>query len=388
MQRGFCRTSISTIFLDFAATSVSSNKFNSNVKSSCYKVAKMAVSLLATSSMGCSSLSFGPRSPSLAINNTNIIKTTKSQHDRFKPSQHHALSIAIKHRHVPKAFRYIRSSSPLLKTTVPSPRPLPPFLPLPYLIFRRGGQARSSRLPGSVEHMAFYSSLLAIPTILSIMGIVTYHNLEKAYFNSQINAQYYKTNRDMLKAHAAKLIQDQETKFAKAGYKWDGMIYNANGEVNKGAKVPMSGERRWGCRERRRRRLPRQHRRRHLRQGMAQLRARVREVSTSGGSGGSTSAGEGTIASTAAGTSVGTDTSAGAGGSAAGGTSDGTTAGPAGGADASSGAGGSSGVATSSDTNTSANTSTGAGEGSLGDGSAGTSADGSAGDQGRGSESL
>ncbi len=71
-------------------------------------------------------------------------------------------------------------------------------------------------------------------------GIVTNYNLEKSYFNSQINAQYYKQSRELLKAHAAQLIREQETKFAKAGVTWQGMVYDKDGNANPGAKLPSS----------------------------------------------------------------------------------------------------------------------------------------------------
>lgn len=94
-------------------------------------------------------------------------------------------------------------------------------------------------MAGDIEWMGFYGSLLAVPTMLSVLGIVTNYNLEKSYFNSQLNAQYYKQTREMLRAHSAKLIQDQEAKFAKAGQTWNGMIFNKDGEVNSGVKLPM-----------------------------------------------------------------------------------------------------------------------------------------------------
>ncbi|KAI3481761.1 hypothetical protein L1887_55608 [Cichorium endivia] len=72
------------------------------------------------------------------------------------------------------------------------------------------------------------------------MGIVTNYNLEKSYFNSQINAQYYKQSRELLKAHAAQLIREQETKFAKAGVTWQGMVYDKDGNANPGASLPSS----------------------------------------------------------------------------------------------------------------------------------------------------
>ncbi len=101
---------------------------------------------------------------------------------------------------------------------------------------RRGLPAR----PGDIEVFGYWGSLLAIPTLLSVMGIVTNYNLEKSYFNSQINAQYYKQSREMLKAHAAQLIQEQESKFAKAGVTWQGMVYDKDGHANPGAKLPSS----------------------------------------------------------------------------------------------------------------------------------------------------
>lgn len=103
-------------------------------------------------------------------------------------------------------------------------------------IEKRGIPAR----PGDIEVFGYYSSLLAIPTLLSVMGIVTNYNLEKSYFNSQINAQYYKQSRELLKAHAAQLIREQETKFAKAGVTWQGMVYDKDGNANPGAKLPSS----------------------------------------------------------------------------------------------------------------------------------------------------
>ncbi|GAK63520.1 uncharacterized protein PAN0_003d1725 [Moesziomyces antarcticus] len=103
-------------------------------------------------------------------------------------------------------------------------------------IEKRGIPAR----PGDIEVFGYYGSLLAIPTLLSVMGIVTNYNLEKSYFNSQINAQYYKQSREMLKAHAAQLIREQEQKFAKAGVTWQGMTYDKNGNANPGAKLPSS----------------------------------------------------------------------------------------------------------------------------------------------------
>lgn len=95
-------------------------------------------------------------------------------------------------------------------------------------------------IPGDIEYMGFYGSLIAVPTLLSVLGIITNYNLEKSYFNSQLNAQYYRQNREMLKAHAAKLIKDQETKFAKAGYTWNGMIWDGEGKVRPGVRVPSS----------------------------------------------------------------------------------------------------------------------------------------------------
>lgn len=93
-------------------------------------------------------------------------------------------------------------------------------------------------MAGDIEWMGFYGSLLAVPTMLSILGIVTNYNLEKSYFNSQLNAQYYKQTREMLRAHTTKLIQDQEQKFAAAGVKWNGMMYDASGHVRGGARLP------------------------------------------------------------------------------------------------------------------------------------------------------
>lgn len=93
-------------------------------------------------------------------------------------------------------------------------------------------------IAGDIEWMGFYGSLLAVPTMLSVLGIITNYNLEKSYFNSQLNAQYYRQTREMLRAHSAKLIQEQEAKFAKAGQTWTGMIYNADGELNKGVTPP------------------------------------------------------------------------------------------------------------------------------------------------------
>uniref|UniRef100_V5GNW9 Uncharacterized protein n=1 Tax=Kalmanozyma brasiliensis (strain GHG001) TaxID=1365824 RepID=V5GNW9_KALBG len=90
--------------------------------------------------------------------------------------------------------------------------------------------------PGDIEWMGFYGSLLAVPTMLSILGIQTNYNLEKSYFNSQLNAQYYKQSRELLRAHALKLTRDQEMKFAKAGYRWPGMIWDADGNM----RVPGS----------------------------------------------------------------------------------------------------------------------------------------------------
>ncbi|SJX61775.1 uncharacterized protein SRS1_12760 [Sporisorium reilianum f. sp. reilianum] len=93
-------------------------------------------------------------------------------------------------------------------------------------------------IPGDIEWMGFYGSLLAIPTMLSVLGIVTNYNLEKSYFNSQLNAQYYKQSREMLRAHSAKLIREQEQKFAQAGYQWNGMVYDKDGNVRPGAQAP------------------------------------------------------------------------------------------------------------------------------------------------------
>ena len=42
----------------------------------------------------------------------------------------------------------------------------------------------------------------------------------------------------MLRAHSADAIRSQEIRFAKAGQTWDGMIYDKDGEVRPGAKVP------------------------------------------------------------------------------------------------------------------------------------------------------
>lgn len=86
-------------------------------------------------------------------------------------------------------------------------------------------------LAGDIEWMGFYGSLLAVPTMLSILGIQTNYNLEKSYFNSQLNAQYYKQSRELLRAHAAKLTRDQEEKFAKAGVTWPGMMFDSEGQV-------------------------------------------------------------------------------------------------------------------------------------------------------------
>lgn len=93
-------------------------------------------------------------------------------------------------------------------------------------------------MPGDIEWMGFYGSLLAVPTMLSILGIITNYNLGKSYYNSELNAQYYKQSREMLRAHTAKLIQDQEKKFANAGVSWNGMVYGKDGQVNPGAKLP------------------------------------------------------------------------------------------------------------------------------------------------------
>ena len=99
---------------------------------------------------------------------------------------------------------------------------------------KRGMRGRA----GDIEWMGYFGSLISIPTMLSVLGIVTNYNLERSYFNSQINAQYYKQTREMLRAHAAKLIREQEMKFAKSGQTWNGMIYDQDGNVNAGAKMP------------------------------------------------------------------------------------------------------------------------------------------------------
>lgn len=114
----------------------------------------------------------------------------------------------------------------------------PPFRPSGFKYIRKRGPAG---IPGDIEYMGFFGSLLAIPTMLSYLGIQTNYNLERSYFNSQINAEYYKQSREMLRAHAAKLIQEQEKKFAAAGQSWPGMIYNKDGEVNGGVRKPMVG---------------------------------------------------------------------------------------------------------------------------------------------------
>ncbi|TKY87090.1 hypothetical protein EX895_003767 [Sporisorium graminicola] len=93
-------------------------------------------------------------------------------------------------------------------------------------------------IAGDIEWMGFYGSLLAVPTMLSVLGIVTNYNLEKSYYNSQLNAQYYKQTREMLRAHSAKLIREQEQKFAQAGVKWQGMIYDKDGNLRPGAHAP------------------------------------------------------------------------------------------------------------------------------------------------------
>ncbi|SPO23190.1 uncharacterized protein UTRI_01868 [Ustilago trichophora] len=93
-------------------------------------------------------------------------------------------------------------------------------------------------LAGDIEYMGLFGSILAIPGMLSIMGFVTDYNLEKSYFNSELNLNYWKQSRDMLRAHTAALIKKQEQKFAQAGTTWNGMIYNADGRVNPGAKLP------------------------------------------------------------------------------------------------------------------------------------------------------
>lgn len=93
-------------------------------------------------------------------------------------------------------------------------------------------------LAGDIEYMGFYGGILAIPGMLSIMGFITDYNLEKSYFNSEINLNYWKQSREMLRAHTAALIKKQEQKFAQAGTTWNGMVYNADGQVNPGAKLP------------------------------------------------------------------------------------------------------------------------------------------------------
>ncbi|SPC66950.1 uncharacterized protein UHOD_02509 [Ustilago sp. UG-2017b] len=113
----------------------------------------------------------------------------------------------------------------------------PPASSHPKTVAKRG----LAGIPGDIEYMGFFGSLLAIPTMISYLGIQTNYNLQKSYFNSQIQAEYYKQSREMLRAHAAKLIQEQEKKFAKAGQTWPGMVYDAEGNLRQGAKVPMSG---------------------------------------------------------------------------------------------------------------------------------------------------
>lgn len=124
-----------------------------------------------------------------------------------------------------------RSPSP--PSTPPSPQP--PSSPSRLLRVRKHPPHPTKRgvpgLPGDIEWMGFYGSLLAVPTMLSILGIQTNYNLEKSYFNSQLNAQYYKQSRELLRAHAAKLTRNQEEKFAKAGVTWPGMMYDKDGQV-------------------------------------------------------------------------------------------------------------------------------------------------------------
>ncbi|PWZ00566.1 hypothetical protein BCV70DRAFT_216743 [Testicularia cyperi] len=92
-------------------------------------------------------------------------------------------------------------------------------------------------LPGDIEWMSFYSALISIPMILSITGIKTNYNVQKSYYNSMLNAEYYKMSRDMLKQHEAQLIKSQEERFAKAGQTWKGMIYDKDGNVNPGVQL-------------------------------------------------------------------------------------------------------------------------------------------------------
>lgn len=113
----------------------------------------------------------------------------------------------------------------------------PPASSHPKTVAKRGLAGR----PGDIEYMGFFGSLLAIPTLISYLGIQTNYNLQKSYYNSQIQAEYYKQSREMLRAHATKLIQDQEKKFAKAGQTWPGMIYDAEGNLRQGAKPPAIG---------------------------------------------------------------------------------------------------------------------------------------------------
>lgn len=84
--------------------------------------------------------------------------------------------------------------------------------------------------------MSFYGSLVSIPTLLSIMGVQTNYNVQKGYYQSQINALYYKQSRDLLRLHEAQLVRQQEPKYIQAGQGWQGMIYDSQGNL----KTPPS----------------------------------------------------------------------------------------------------------------------------------------------------
>ncbi|KAJ9478246.1 hypothetical protein PHBOTO_001803 [Pseudozyma hubeiensis] len=132
------------------------------------------------------------------------------------------------------------------KTTTSAPQNRRPSH-LPFKTPSRSTPTLSRRgvpgMPGDIEWMGFYGSLLAVPTMLSVLGIVTNYNLEKSYFNSQLNAEYYRQTREMLRAHTAKLIKEQEEKFAKQGTTWKGMVYDQDGNVRTGVRAHSWGGR-------------------------------------------------------------------------------------------------------------------------------------------------
>lgn len=88
--------------------------------------------------------------------------------------------------------------------------------------------------------MSFYGSLISIPTLLSVMGVQTNYNVQKSYYASQLNALYYRQSRQLLRMHEAQLIRQQEPKYIQSGQGWQGMEYDADGNLKPQTQQPAA----------------------------------------------------------------------------------------------------------------------------------------------------